>query len=124
MRKPLRNEVLRWRVVLFDLGRVTIDIDFNVAFAKWAEYARCDRAVIARRFSHDEAHKRHEQREIDADQLFYLSTLGSRRIDLKRATTRRLERDSYRRNAGHIAFAGKNRASGSIVRLFEFQSRT
>ena len=56
--------------LLFDLGRVVIDIDFNMAFTKWAEYARCDRAVIARRFSHDEAYKRHERGEIDVDQYF------------------------------------------------------
>jgi glucose-1-phosphatase len=74
MRKPLRNEVFEMGsgadALLFDLGRVVIDIDFNVAFAKWAEYARCDRAVIARRFLHDEAYKRHERGEIDVDQYF------------------------------------------------------
>jgi len=53
--------------LLFDLGRVVIDIDFNLAFERWAEYARCDQAVIAARFSHDDAYKRHERGEIDAD---------------------------------------------------------
>jgi len=56
--------------LLFDLGRVVIDIDFNLAFAKWAEYACCDQAVIAQRFSHDDAYKRHERGEIDADEYF------------------------------------------------------
>lgn len=56
--------------LLFDLGRVVIDIDFNRAFAKWAEHARCDQAAIAERFSHDDAYKRHERGEIDADQYF------------------------------------------------------
>jgi glucose-1-phosphatase len=56
--------------LLFDLGRVVIDIDFNLAFAKWAEYARCDPAAIAQRFSHDEAYKRHERGEIELDQYF------------------------------------------------------
>ena len=56
--------------LLFDLGRVVIDIDFNLAFAKWAEYACCEQAVIARRFAHDEAYKRHERGEIEADQYF------------------------------------------------------
>ena len=48
--------------LLFDLGRVVIDIDFNRAFAKWAEYALCDQAMIARRFSFDAAYKRHDQK--------------------------------------------------------------
>jgi glucose-1-phosphatase len=56
--------------LLFDLGRVVIDIDFNLAFARWAKYARCDQAVIAARFSHDDAYKRHERGEIDVDQYF------------------------------------------------------
>ena len=56
--------------LLFDLGRVVVDIDFNLAFAKWAEYARCDQAVIAQRFLHDEAYRRHERGEIGADQYF------------------------------------------------------
>jgi glucose-1-phosphatase len=56
--------------LLFDLGRVVIDIDFNLAFAKWAEHARCDPASIAQRFSHDDAYKRHERGEIDSDQYF------------------------------------------------------
>jgi glucose-1-phosphatase len=56
--------------LLFDLGRVVIDIDFNLAFAKWAEYACCDQAVIAQRFSYDDAYKRHERGEIDADEYF------------------------------------------------------
>ena len=56
--------------LLFDLGRVVIDIDFNRAFAKWAEYTCCDHAVIAQRFSFDDAYKRHERGEIDVDEYF------------------------------------------------------
>ena len=56
--------------LLFDLGRVVIDIDFNLAFAKWAKYARCDHADIVQRFSQDDAYKRYERGEIDADQYF------------------------------------------------------
>ena len=49
--------------LLFDLGRVVIDIDFNRAFSRWAEHARCDQKLIRERFRHhDTAYKRHELR--------------------------------------------------------------
>ena len=32
--------------LLFDLGRVVIDIDFNRAFSRWAGHARCDQKLI------------------------------------------------------------------------------
>ena len=56
--------------LLFDLGRVVIDIDFNRAVARWAAHAGCDRALIETRFAHDAAYQRHERGEIDADQYF------------------------------------------------------
>jgi glucose-1-phosphatase len=56
--------------LLFDLGRVVIDIDFNLAFAKWAEQARCEQGIIAQRFSQDDAYKRFERGEIDGDEYF------------------------------------------------------
>jgi glucose-1-phosphatase len=58
------------QALLFDLGRVVIDIDFNLAFAKWAEHARCDQAVIARRFSHDIAYQHFERGEIETGEYF------------------------------------------------------
>jgi hypothetical protein len=45
--------------LLFDLGRVVIDIDFNRAFSRWAEHARCDQKLIRERLWHDDtAYKR------------------------------------------------------------------
>ena len=35
--------------LLFDLGRVVIDIDFNRAFSRWAGHARCDQKLIRER---------------------------------------------------------------------------
>ena len=57
--------------LLFDLGRVVIDIDFNRAFSRWAGHARCDQKLIRERFRYDDtAYKRHERGEIDSEEFF------------------------------------------------------
>jgi glucose-1-phosphatase len=56
--------------LLFDLGRVVIDIDFELAFARWAAYGQRDPVVIRERFTHSEAYKRHERGEIEAEEYF------------------------------------------------------
>jgi len=56
--------------LLFDLGRVVIDIDFNRAFSRWAAHACCDQKLIRERFRYDTVHKRHERGEIDSQQFF------------------------------------------------------
>ena len=56
--------------LLFDLGRVVIDIDFNRAFSRWAGHACCDQKLIRERFRYDTVHKRHERGEIDSQQFF------------------------------------------------------
>jgi glucose-1-phosphatase len=57
--------------LLFDLGRVVIDIDFNRAFSRWARHARCDQKLIRERFRHDDTvYKRHERGEIDSAEFF------------------------------------------------------
>ena len=60
--------------LLFDLGRVVIDIDFNRAFACWAAHARCDRSLIEQRFrqrfQQDISYRRHETGEIDSREYF------------------------------------------------------
>jgi glucose-1-phosphatase len=56
--------------LLFDLGRVVIDIDFNRAFFLWAKHARCDQKLISARFRYDTAYERHERGEIDSKEFF------------------------------------------------------
>jgi glucose-1-phosphatase len=60
--------------LLFDLGRVVIDIDFDRAFACWAAHARCDQKLIEerfrRRFQQDISYRRHETGAIDSGEYF------------------------------------------------------
>jgi FMN phosphatase YigB (HAD superfamily) len=67
--------------LLFDLGKVVIDIDFDRALARWAEQARCDQALLAARFSHDEAYRLHEIGQLDQRQYF-AALRGSLGVDL------------------------------------------
>ncbi len=56
--------------LLFDLGRVVLDIDFSKAMACWAAHAGCQPADIAGRFVRDEAYKRHEIGRIEDAEYF------------------------------------------------------
>jgi HAD superfamily hydrolase (TIGR01509 family) len=64
--------------LVFDLGGVFVDIDFQRAIARWAAHAGCAPAQIAGRFSHDLAYERHERNEIAIGEYFasLRSTLG------------------------------------------------
>jgi FMN phosphatase YigB (HAD superfamily) len=56
--------------LLFDLGRVVIDIDFNRTLARWAGHAGCEPAQLTGRFSPDQIFKRHETGEISDAEFF------------------------------------------------------
>ncbi len=57
--------------LLFDLGRVVFDIDFNQTLACWAGHAGCEAANLANRFSsRDEIYRRHEKGEISDAEFF------------------------------------------------------
>jgi glucose-1-phosphatase len=59
--------------LLFDLGRVVLDIDFGKAIACWAGHAGCEPGDIVKRFVRAEAYRDHEVGKIsDAD---YFETL-------------------------------------------------
>ena len=65
--------------LLFDLGRVVLDIDFDKVMASWAGHAACEPAQLAGRFSsRDEIFRQHERGKIgDAEFFGYLrSSLG------------------------------------------------
>ena len=56
--------------LLFDLGRVVIDVDFNKTLACWAGHAGCEPSHLVARFGPDEAYKRHETGELDDAEFF------------------------------------------------------
>jgi glucose-1-phosphatase len=56
--------------LLFDLGRVVIDIDFGKTLALWAGHAGCETAQLVGRFTPDEAYRRHEIGEISDAEFF------------------------------------------------------
>jgi FMN phosphatase YigB (HAD superfamily) len=70
--------------LLFDLGRVVINIDFDRALACWAGHAGCEPAHLSGRFSPDDAYKRHERGEL-SDAEYFTSLRASLGIDVSDA---------------------------------------
>ena len=56
--------------LLFDLGGVVIDIDFNRAFRAWQPISNLSLDKIAEKFKFDAEYRRHERGEIAADEYF------------------------------------------------------
>jgi len=56
--------------IIFDLGGVIIDIDFNRVFERWAVLSGQDAKRIRQHFLVDDAYRQHERGEITADQYF------------------------------------------------------
>lgn len=56
--------------LLFDLGRVVLDVDFSRALSCWAGHAGCEPADIAARFVRDEAYRHHETGRISDGAYF------------------------------------------------------
>ncbi len=58
------------QALLFDLGRVLIDIDFTRALQAWAPHSRLSLAQLHELFRHDLQYEQHERGEIDAGEYF------------------------------------------------------
>ncbi|HEX2547344.1 MAG TPA: HAD family phosphatase [Ramlibacter sp.] len=58
------------RAVLFDLGGVVLDVDFDRAFQHWARYSRMPVAELRRNFHVDEPYEHHETGRLDAEGYF------------------------------------------------------
>jgi FMN phosphatase YigB (HAD superfamily) len=56
--------------LLFDLGRVVLDIDFSKTLACWAGHAGCEPEQLSGRFPSDDNYHRHEKGEIGDAEFF------------------------------------------------------
>jgi putative hydrolase of the HAD superfamily len=56
--------------LLFDLGRVVLDIEFSRALDCWAGHAGCEPTHLIGRFSQNDIYKRHERGEIPDAEFF------------------------------------------------------
>ncbi len=70
--------------LLFDLGRVVLDIDFNKTLDCWAGHAGCKPDDIVGRFARDDVYQRHERGEI-SDAEFFANLRASLGIELSDA---------------------------------------
>src|SRR5260370_35201607 len=71
--------------LLFDLGRVVLDIDFSKTLECWAGHAGCEPTHLVGRFARDEIYRRHEPGEI-SDAEFFAGLRAS--MGVKRSVTR------------------------------------
>jgi HAD superfamily hydrolase (TIGR01509 family) len=57
-------------ILLFDIGGVVIDIDFERTFRKWSVHSGVSVESIRARFSHDQSYERHERGEIESTEYY------------------------------------------------------
>jgi HAD superfamily hydrolase (TIGR01509 family) len=56
--------------LLFDLGRVVLDVNFNRALDHWGRHAGCEPMLLGQRFQVDDLYHQHERGEI-SDETFF-----------------------------------------------------
>ena len=61
---------MRVEALLFDLGKVVFEFDFERALGHWAPFSALPIEQLRTRFRHDEAYCRHERGEISAAEYF------------------------------------------------------
>ncbi|MDB5762923.1 MAG: putative haloacid dehalogenase-like hydrolase [Herminiimonas sp.] len=66
----MNNPAAGVKALLFDLGGVLIDVDFNKAFEVWSRYSGTPASLLRSRFSMDAFYQQHERGEIDAGEYF------------------------------------------------------
>lgn len=70
--------------LLFDLGRVVLDIDFGRTLHHWARQAGCEPVLLGQRFLRGELYHRHEKGEI-SDEAFFAGLRSSLGVELSDA---------------------------------------
>jgi putative hydrolase of the HAD superfamily len=83
--------------LLFDLGRVVLDIDFDKAVACWAGHAGCAPAELIVRFVREESYRHHEVGKLD-DAAYFETLRQSLGIKLS---------DAQMREGWNAIFAGE-----------------
>lgn len=76
------------QVLLFDLGNVLIEVDFNLAFSHWQQFSPLSLAELKAAFQPDAAYQRHERGEISSAEYFsYLRSQLHLQADLDEIAT-------------------------------------
>jgi glucose-1-phosphatase len=91
--------------LLFDFGRVVIDIDFNKTLVCWAGHAGCEPADLVGRFARDDIYQRHETGSV-SDAEFFAGLRTALGIDLT---------DAQFLEGWNAIFAGEMPGIGSLL---------
>ena len=59
-------------VLLFDMGGIVIEIDFDLALQTWKQWTLLSIEEMRHRFKHDEAYEQHERGEIEASEILHI----------------------------------------------------
>ncbi len=79
------NTIALPKAIIFDLGAVIVDIDFNRIFAAWSAASGVPADTIRQRYSVDEAYRQHE-RGLISGPTYFASLRQSLGLDLDDAT--------------------------------------